>query len=153
MGDLSSIPGWGRSPGERKSCPLLYSWAALCSAGEGSTCRAGDSGSIPGWGRSPGEGKGCPLEYYGLENSMDYIGRGVAKSRTRLSDFHFVLDQASHLTEPKVRRPGNYLTFTGGVPESCDKGHRRRQEWRVGSGTKYTSSCTCRSVVSDSATP
>ena len=25
-GDLGSIPGWGRSPGERKGCPLQYSY-------------------------------------------------------------------------------------------------------------------------------
>ena len=37
---------------------------------------------IPGLGRSPGEGKGYPLKYSGLENSMDCIGHGVAKSRT-----------------------------------------------------------------------
>ena len=49
----------------------------------------GDPGSIPGWGRSPGEGKSYPLQYSGLENSMDCIAHGVAKSRTRLSDFHF----------------------------------------------------------------
>ena len=29
-----------------------------------------------------------PLQYSGLENSMDCIVHGVAKSRTRLSDFH-----------------------------------------------------------------
>ena len=46
-------------------------------------------GSIPGLGRSPGEGKGYPLQYSGLENSMDCIVHGVAKSWTRLSDFHF----------------------------------------------------------------
>ena len=45
--------------------------------------------SIPGSGRSPGEGKGYPLPYSGLENSMDWIVHGVAKSRIRLSDFHF----------------------------------------------------------------
>ena len=33
--------------------------------------------------------KGFPLQYSGLENSMDYIVRGVAKSRTQLSIFHF----------------------------------------------------------------
>ena len=49
----------------------------------------GDLGSIPGMGRSPGEGKGYPLQYSGLENSMDYKVYGVAKSQTRLSDFHF----------------------------------------------------------------
>ena len=38
-------------------------------------------------GRSPGEGKGCPLQYSGLENSMDCVVHGVAKSWTRLSDF------------------------------------------------------------------
>ena len=58
------------------------------SAGKESTCNAGDLGSIPGLGRSPGEGKGYPLQYSGLENSMDCIVHGVAKSRTRLSNFH-----------------------------------------------------------------
>ena len=50
---------------------------------------AEDLGSIPGLGRSPGEGKGYVLQYSGLENSMDCIVHGVAKSRTLLSDFHF----------------------------------------------------------------
>ena len=43
---------------------------------------AGDLGLIPGLGRSPGEGKGYPLQYSGLENSMDSIVHGVAKSWT-----------------------------------------------------------------------
>ena len=46
-------------------------------------------GFNPVLGRSPGEGKGYPLQYSGLENSMDCIVHGVAKSRTQLSDFHF----------------------------------------------------------------
>ena len=46
-------------------------------------------GSIPGLGRSPGEGKSYPLQYSGLKNSMDCIVHAVAKSQTRLSDFHF----------------------------------------------------------------
>jgi len=45
-------------------------------------CNAGDLGSIPGLGRSPGEEKGYPLQFPGLENSMDCIAHGVAKSRT-----------------------------------------------------------------------
>ena len=44
---------------------------------------------IPGLGRSPGEGKGYPLQYSGLENSMDCIVLGVAKSWKRLSNFHW----------------------------------------------------------------
>ena len=53
---------------------------------------AEDLGSIPGSGRSPGEGNGNPLQYSCLENPMDggawwATVHGVAKSRTRLSDF------------------------------------------------------------------
>ena len=51
-------------------------------------CNAGDLGLIPGLERSLGEGKGYPLQYSGLENSMDCLVHGVAKSWTRLSDFH-----------------------------------------------------------------
>ena len=58
------------------------------SADKETTCNAGDLGLIPGLGRSPGEGKGYPLQF-GLENSMDYIVYGVAKSWTRPNDFHF----------------------------------------------------------------
>ena len=40
-------------------------------------------------GKIPGERKGYSLQYSGLENSMDCIVYGVAKSLTWLSDFHF----------------------------------------------------------------
>ena len=57
-----------------------------------SAWNAGDLGSIPGSGRSPGEGNGNPLQYSCLENPMEggawwTTVHGVAKSRTRLSDF------------------------------------------------------------------
>ena len=58
------------------------------SAGKESTCNVGDLCSILGLGRSPGEGKGYPLQYSGLENSMDCIVHGVAKSWTQLSNFY-----------------------------------------------------------------
>ena len=58
------------------------------SVGKESSCSAGDPGSIPGSGKSTGEGKGCLLLYSGLENSMDCIGHGVAKSQAQLSNFH-----------------------------------------------------------------
>ena len=50
--------------------------------------------SIPGSGRFPGEGNGNPLQYSCLENPTDRgdwraTVHGVAKSRTRLSDFTF----------------------------------------------------------------
>ena len=52
------------------------------SAGKESTCNVGDLSSIPGLGRSPGEGKGYSIQYSGLENSVDCIVHGVAKSQT-----------------------------------------------------------------------
>ena len=51
----------------------------------------GDLGSIPRLGRSPGEGKGFSRQYSGLEKSMDYTVHRVAKSWTRLSNFHLYL--------------------------------------------------------------
>ena len=59
------------------------------SAGKESAHNTGDPGSIPGLGRSAREGIGYPLQYSGLENSVDCIVYGVAKSHTRLSKFHF----------------------------------------------------------------
>ena len=72
---------------ESKTC--YFRLGILCgSAGKESACNAGDLGSIPGLGRSP-EGKGYPLQYCGQENSINCIVRGVEKSGTQLSHFHF----------------------------------------------------------------
>ena len=68
----------------------LHSWASLVAQlVKNPHANAGDLGSIPVLGRSPGEGKGYPLQYAGLGNSMDCIVHRVAKSQTRLRDFHF----------------------------------------------------------------
>ena len=72
-----------------KEDPLKKGQATHCSilglpcgsVGKESACNAGDLGSIPGLGRSPGEQKSYPLQYSGLDNSMDCIVHGVAKSR------------------------------------------------------------------------
>ena len=58
------------------------------SAGKESACNVGDLGSIPGLGRSPGEGNSYPLQCSGLEKSMNYTVHEVAKSQTRVSNFH-----------------------------------------------------------------
>ena len=77
------------------SSESLWCQPSLCmgspggSAGKESACNYGDLGSIPGLGRSPGERKGYSLQYSGLENSMDCIVHGVAKSWIRVSAFHF----------------------------------------------------------------
>ena len=60
------------------------------SPGKKSACNAGDLGLILGLGGSPRDGKDYPLQYSGLENSMDCIVHRVAKSWTRLSDFHYI---------------------------------------------------------------
>ena len=78
------------------------------SAGKEFACNAEDLGSIPGLGRSPGEGKGYPLQYSGLENSMDCVGHEVAKSPTRLSDFHF---HTCIILTPSVSSPGRIILF------------------------------------------
>ena len=88
-----------------------------------SACNVGDLGSIPGLGRSPGEGNGNPLQYSCLVNPMDggawwATVHGVAKSRTRLSDFtslHFMLHHniataPSIQSKSKIVFPIWYLT-------------------------------------------
>ena len=67
------------------------------SDGKESTCNAAEPGLIPGLGGSPREEKGYPLQYSGLENSMNCIVYGVAKSQTQLSNFHFTESILYHL--------------------------------------------------------
>ena len=107
----------GDSRTRRPFCPLFLRVRGLPggSAGKESTCNAGDLGSIPGLGRSPGEAKGYPPQYSGLENSMDCIVHGVAKSRTWLSDFHFTSyrqNQAS-MTFPQFQTAEQFLIKVG----------------------------------------
>ena len=63
------------------------------SAGKESTCNVGDVfdpwvGKIP-WGKE--RLQGYPFQYSGLENSMDCIVHGVAKSKSWLSYFHIYI--------------------------------------------------------------
>ena len=64
---------------------FFISWATSESHSTGDPC------SVLGLGRSPGEGNGNPLQYSCLENPMRRAWwatiHGVAKSRTRLSDY------------------------------------------------------------------
>ena len=92
------------------------------SAGREPSCNVGDLGSIPGLGRVPREGKGYPLQYSGLENSMDCIVHGVAKSRTWLSDFHFP-----------------FLSFPDPVPST--QGYRRADSYPILEELPGSTSC------------
>ena len=65
--DPGSIPGSGRSPGERIAYPVFLGFPGD-SEGKESIYNSGDMGLIPGLGRSPGGGPGNPLQYACLEN-------------------------------------------------------------------------------------
>ena len=84
---------------KERGCSLGYFIKALIpfitgfpggSAGKESACNAEDLDLIPG------EGNSYPLQYSGLENSMDCIVHGVAKSQTQLSDFHSLFFNPIH---------------------------------------------------------
>ena len=73
---------------------LVIGTSLVAQTVKASAYNAGDLGLIPGLGRSPGEGNGSPLQYCCLENPIDRgawqaVVHGVAKNRTRLSDFTF----------------------------------------------------------------
>ena len=67
-----------------------------------SAYNVGDLDSVPVLGRFPGKEKGYPLQYSGLENAMDCIVPGVAKSWTRLSAFHFHFSTFSRIWDTRV---------------------------------------------------
>ena len=88
---------------------MRYYLHTICgSASKESACNAG----ALGWERPPGKGKGYPVQYDSRENSMRYTW--VAKSRTRMSDFHYVI-----LLPPSDARILNKMVFHR-VMELCD---------------------------------
>ena len=88
--DPGLIPGSGRSNGDGIDYPRQYSCTSLVAqlVNNPSATQETWVRSL-GLGRSLGEGKGYTLQYSGLENFMDCIVYGVAKSQTELNDFHF----------------------------------------------------------------
>ena len=91
------------------------------SASKESACNEGDLGLIPGLGRFSEEGKGYPLQYAGLENSMDCILHGSAKSQTQLSDFHFHFQVYTYLNDKEyiITFKFNLFFFKGNVSTEC----------------------------------
>ena len=126
----------------------LYSSFPNSSDSIESACNAGDPGSIPRLGRSPGEGNGYPLQYSCLENSMD---RGfwrdtvhgvakswVAKSRTQLSNFHFI---SRHFTTlPGRKCPKWRDTRNGWIPYVQHECSKEQILWQC-LKKKYTKRC------------
>ena len=84
------VPGSERSAGEGIGYPFQYSWASLVAQLVKNPPAIQETWVRSlGLEESPGEGKGYPLQYSGLENPMDCIAHGIAKTWTQLSDFHF----------------------------------------------------------------
>ena len=82
-GDPGSIPGSGRSAGEGIGYPFQYfRFSPVAQLVKKVKVTPERSGFDPWVGKIPGEGKGYPHQYSGLENSMDCIVHGVAKSWT-----------------------------------------------------------------------
>ena len=66
-----SVPGLGRSPGERDRLPTPVFLGFIGGSDDKEyTCSAEELGLTPGLGWSPGEGNGYQLQYSGLEKSM-----------------------------------------------------------------------------------
>ena len=82
-GDPGSIPGSGRSSGEEIGYPLQYSWASLVAQLVKNPLTMQKTWvQTPGWEDPLEKGKGYQLQYSGLENSMDCVIHGVAKTWT-----------------------------------------------------------------------
>ena len=84
---------------------------------------------IPRWGRSAGRGHGNPLQYSCRENPMDREAwwatvHGVTKSRTRLSDFTYLLGfSVSSDYKESACNAGDTASIPGWGKISC------RREW------------------------
>ena len=88
-GDLSNLGIKPRSPSlQADSLPTELSGKLVAQLVNNLPTMRG-TGFDPWVGNIPWKGKGYPLQYSGLENSTDCIVHGVAKSQTRLSNFHF----------------------------------------------------------------
>ena len=80
-GDRGSIPGSGRSPGEGIVYPLQYSRASLVAQLVKNPPAVREAWvRSQGW-EDPLEKGNYPLQYSGLENSLDCIVHGIAKSQ------------------------------------------------------------------------
>ena len=134
-GDPSSIPGMGRSTGEGIGYPIQYPWASLVPQLVKNLPAMQET-----WVRSLGwedpleKGKATHFQYSGLENSMDCIVRGVAKSQTWLSNFHFWTASRSNQSILKEINPE--YSLEGLMPHSKLKlqyfGHLMRAAYSLG---------------------
>ena len=87
-GDAGSIPGSGRSPGEEIGYPLQYSWASLVAQLVKNLPAMWETWVLSLIWKDPLE-KDKTTHSSILAWRIPWTVYGVAKSQTRLSDFHF----------------------------------------------------------------
>ena len=108
------------------------------------------------WAATFGECDGTPLQYSWLENPIDggawwAAVHGVAKSRTRLSNFTFHFhalekEMATHSSVPAWRIPG--MGEPSGLPSMGS--HRVRHDWSDLAVAAAAAAATCRILVRSS---
>ena len=125
VGDPSSIPGSGRSPGGWNGTPLQYSFLPGESHGQRSLvgyslwgCKESDTTEQLYLLTYTREGIGTPLQHSCLGNPRDggawwATVHGVAKSQTRLSDFTFIFH--FHALEKEMAAHSSVLAWR--IPE------------------------------------
>ena len=119
--DPGSIPGSGRSTGEGISYPLQYSWASLVAQLIKIPPAMRETWVRSGVGKIPWIREGLPTPVFWPGEFQDCIAHGVAKSRTRLSDFTFTFH--CHALEKKMATHSSVLAWRipgmgqpGGLP-------------------------------------
>ena len=124
---MQEIPGLGRSAGEGRGYPLLYSWASLVAQLVKNLPAMQETWVLSlGWKDPLEKGKATHSSILAWRISMDRGAwratvHGVAKSRTRLSDFTFTFhfhtlekEMATHSSVLAWRIPGT--GEPGGLP-------------------------------------
>ena len=102
------------------------------SDGKASAHNAGDPGLIPGLGRSSGEGNGNPLQYSSMDGgAWGATVHGVAKSRTRLSDFTLLLDTTTMASSSQEEIPSLVISFHANVTQRSSSQVRRKSLWQL----------------------
>ena len=104
---------------------------------------------IPGSGQYPGEGNGSPLQYSCLENPMDRGAwwatvHGVAKSRTRLSDFTFTSLSPPQRSSSKHSHAGHRVStdeFERDTTQSVFSGNKGPSSLQTGGLEDKASAC------------
>ena len=85
------VPGLVNSAGHVSKRGSTLSWASLWLSWQRIRLQCGSPGLNPWVGKIPWRQERVPTPVSGLEKSTDSIVHRITKSRTRLSDFHYII--------------------------------------------------------------